>query len=174
MTRSPFDSTLAPTFIAARISDVSLEIDKGSSTESRMAKAAVAAAGSPNRVRQVGAVLLTRDGVEIAACNDFPKGVRNLPDRCVGEGRFVWMEHAERGAILEAARRGLATEGGVIATTFFPCIDCARAIVGAGIACVETPPPQFDDPVWGASFERSQAILEEGGIAMTLIDDAEA
>jgi dCMP deaminase len=80
------------------------------------------------------------------------------------------MEHAERNAILEAARRGLATEGGLIATTFFPCIDCARAIVGAGLSCVETPPPQFDDPVWGDSFHRSQAILEEGGVEMKLIE----
>jgi dCMP deaminase len=145
-------------------------VSNPSPTRLRVSKAAAAAQASPNRVRQVGAVLLTQGGVEIAACNDFPKGVRNLPDRCVGEGRFIWMEHAERGAILEAARRGLATEGGVIATTFFPCIDCARAIVGAGIACVETPPPQFDDPVWGASFERSQAILAEGGVEMKLID----
>ncbi|MGD0722215.1 MAG: hypothetical protein ABR970_14350, partial [Roseiarcus sp.] len=43
-----------------------------------IARALRAAADSPNRVRRVGAVLLTRGGAEIAACNTFPPGVREL------------------------------------------------------------------------------------------------
>ena len=119
-----------------------------------------AASFSPNRVRRVGAVLVARDGTEIAACNTFPAGVRDLEERHAGDGRFVWMEHAERRAIFEAARRGVATAGAHVTTTFFPCIDCARAIVDAGVACLDAPAPAFDDPVWGASFERSQVILQ--------------
>jgi dCMP deaminase len=137
-----------------------------------MAAALRAAATSPNRVRQVGAVLATRDGAEIAACNTFPAGVRDIDDRHAGDGRFVWMEHAERRAIFQAARQGAATEGAHITSTFFPCIDCARAIVEAGIVCLDTPPPAFDDPVWGSSFERSQTILREGGVAIRVIEAA--
>jgi dCMP deaminase len=129
-----------------------------------------AAATSPNRVRQVGAVLVTRDGTRIAACNTFPAGVRDLEERHAGDGRFIWMEHAERHAIFEAARRGLATAGAHLTTTFFPCIDCARAIVDTGIACLDTPAPAFDDPVWGKSFERSQIILQEGGVDIRIVD----
>jgi dCMP deaminase len=129
-----------------------------------------AAAGSPNRVRQVGAVLLTRDGTESAACNTFPAGVRDLKERHEGDGRFVWMEHAERHAIFEAARRGLATAGAHLTTTFFPCIDCARAIVDSGIACLDAPAPAFTDPVWGPSFERSQIILQEGGVEIRTVE----
>ncbi len=134
-----------------------------------MARALRAAARSPNRIRQVGAVLATRDGGEIVACNRFPAGVRDLPERHEGDGRFVWMEHAERNAIFEAARAGLATAGGRLTTTFFPCIDCARAIVASGIVCVDTPAPAFDDPVWGAAFERSQIILREGGVEIRIV-----
>lgn len=129
-----------------------------------------AASDSPNRVRQVGAVLVANDGAEISACNTFPTGVRDIDERHAGDGRFVWMEHAERRAIFEAARRGVATAGAHITSTFFPCIDCARAIVGAGIICLDTPAPAFDDPVWGASFERSQVILQEGGVDIRIID----
>ena len=129
-----------------------------------------ASALSPNRVRQVGAVLVLRDGTEIAACNTFPAGVRDLEERHAGDGRFVWMEHAERHAIFEAARRGLATAGGHITSTFFPCIDCARAIVEAGFTCLDTPSPAFDDPVWGAAFERSQVILREGGVEIRIVE----
>jgi dCMP deaminase len=127
---------------------------------------------SPNRVRRVGAVLVARDGTEIAACNTFPPGVRDLEERHAGDGRFVWMEHAERHAIFEAARRGVATAGASITTTFFPCIDCARAIVDSGVTCLDTPAPAFDDPVWGASFERSQVILKEGGVEIRIVEPA--
>src|ERR1700677_161872 len=136
----------------------------------KMPAAVRAAAQSPNRVRRVGAVLVARDGTEIAACNTFPDGVRDTEERHAGDGRFVWMEHAERHAIFAAARRGVATAGAHITSTFFPCIDCARAIVGAGIVCLDTPAPAFDDPVWGASFERSQVILQEGGVEIRIID----
>jgi len=128
-----------------------------------------ASAASPNRVRKVGAVLATKDGTEIAACNTFPAGVRDLEERHAGDGRFVWMEHAERHAIFEAARRGIATAGAHITSTFFPCIDCARAIVEAGIVCLDVPPPAFDDPVWGSSFERSEIILREGGVSIRAV-----
>lgn len=133
-----------------------------------------AARESPNQVRQVGAVLSTVDGSTITACNTFPDGVRDLPERHEGDGRFVWMEHAERHAIFAAARGGIATAGARLTTTFFPCIDCARAIVDAGIVCVETPPPAFEDPVWGQAFVRSSVILEEGGVAIRHVDIAVA
>jgi dCMP deaminase len=136
-----------------------------------MAKARAAARASPNRARQVGAVLLSCDGAEIGACNTFPGGVRDLDERREGEARFVWMEHAERRAIFAAARRGIATRGGHLTTTFFPCIDCARAIVDCGIACVDTPAPAFSDPVWGGDFARSQAILEEGGVEVRIVEE---
>ncbi len=136
----------------------------------KMAIALRAASRSPNRVRQVGAVLVTRDGTEIVACNTFPAGVRDIEERHAGDGRFVWMEHAERHAIFEAARRGTATAGAHMTTTFFPCIDCARAIVDAGIVCLDAPAPAFDDAVWGASFERSQIILNEGEVVVRVVD----
>lgn len=136
------------------------------SPEANMRAALEAARESPNRVRQVGARLELADGTTITACNTFPAGVRDLPERHEGDGRFVWMEHAERHAIFAAARRGIATAGARLTTTFFPCIDCARAIVDAGITCVETPPPAFDDAVWGEAFVRSSVILEEGGVAI--------
>jgi dCMP deaminase len=135
----------------------------------KMAAALRAAAESPNRVRRVGAVLVARDGTEIAACNTFPDGVRDTEERHAGDGRFVWMEHAERHAIFAAARRGVATAGAHLTSTFFPCIDCARAIVDCGIACLDTPAPDFDDEVWGSAFERSRVILAEGGVRVRVV-----
>lgn len=131
--------------------------------------AARAASGSPNRIRQVGAAILTCDGGEpIAACNTFPHGVTDLDWRHEGDGRFVWMEHAERNAIFAAAKQGRVLDGATIASTFFPCIDCARAIVQTGMVRLISPEPALDDPVWGESFLRSRIILEEGGVELVL------
>jgi hypothetical protein len=51
-------------------------------------------------------------------------------------------------------------------------LHLVRAIVGARIVCLDTPAPAFDDPVWGASSERSEIILKEGGIAIRIVDVA--
>ncbi|UZE49283.1 deoxycytidylate deaminase [Rhodopseudomonas sp. P2A-2r] len=133
--------------------------------------ATAAARQSPNRIRQVGAIILTcDDGEPIAACNTFPKDVADLAWRHEGDGRFVWMEHAERNAIFAAARQGRPLQGATIASTFFPCIDCARAIVQTGIARLVSPEPALEDAVWGESFLRSRVILEEGGVELVLLD----
>ena len=131
--------------------------------------AARAASGSPNKIRQVGAAILTCDGGEpVTGCNTFPKGVADLAWRHEGDGRFVWMEHAERNAIFAAAKQGRVLNGATIASTFFPCIDCARAIVQTGMIRLISPEPALDDAVWGESFLRSRVILEEGGVELVL------
>ena len=136
-------------------------------TDTLLDAAIHAARGSPNRVRRVGAVLVSADGqTRLSACNTFPQGVQDTESRHQGNGRLVWMEHAERNAIFAAARAGMATEGATLAATFFPCLDCARAIVQSGIRHLHTLPPALDDPVWGASFIPSRTILEEGGVAL--------
>lgn len=138
-------------------------------TDELLDAAITAARRSPNRVRKVGAVLVPLRGGEacaIHACNTYPLGVQDTEERHLGNGRLVWMEHAERNAIFAAARAGVATEGAVLASTYFPCTDCARAIVQAGIRHLHTLPPDYADPVWGASFGPSRTILQEGGVEL--------
>jgi len=132
---------------------------------------------SPNRVRRVGAVLCPDDGgPPLHACNTFPMGVQDTEQRHLGDGRLVWMEHAERNAIYAAARAGRATEGASLASSYFPCLECARAIIQAGIRHLVTLPPDLDDPVWGASFGPSLTMLQEAGVQLhfSLRDAAQA
>jgi cytidine deaminase len=46
---------------------------------------------------------------------------------------FARPMHAEMAALLDAARRGVSLKGHVLYTTTFPCHDCARHVVAAGI-----------------------------------------
>ena len=131
--------------------------------------AITAARGSPNQVRKVGAVLLPDDGgAAIATCNTFPAGVADTGQRHLGDGRLIWMEHAERNAIYAAARSGRSTQGATLASSYFPCTDCARAIVQAGIRRLITLAPDPADPVWGASFGPSETMLREAGVVIEL------
>jgi dCMP deaminase len=137
--------------------------------EDLFAAAIAAAPRSPNQVRKVGAVLLPADGTApIARCNTFPGGVTDTAQRHLGDGRLIWMEHAERNAIYAAAREGRSTDGATLASTYFPCTDCARAIVQAGIRRLVTLAPVPDDPVWGASFGPSETMLREAGVQITI------
>ncbi len=56
-------------------------------------------------------------------------GIRDLTEF----GRVV---HAEMEALLSCARRGITTVGGVVYCTTFPCHNCAKHIVAAGISRV--------------------------------------
>jgi cytidine deaminase len=44
--------------------------------------------------------------------------------------------HAEMSAILDAARRGASVQGATLYTTTFPCHNCAKHLVGAGLVRV--------------------------------------
>jgi deoxycytidylate deaminase len=62
-----------------------------------------------------------------------------LPQELLKEGgvgeltEFGRATHAEMSALLDAARRGVAVRGGTVMTTTFPCHNCARHIVEAGM-----------------------------------------
>ena len=49
------------------------------------------------------------------------------------EGHCVRTIHAEINAIAQAARRGVITDGGIMFVSYVPCLNCAKAIIQAGI-----------------------------------------
>ncbi len=62
---------------------------------------------------------------------------RDMKDTRLGEiGEFGRTVHAEMAALLDAARRGVPVKGGTLYTTTFPCHNCTRHIIGAGLSRV--------------------------------------
>ncbi len=71
---------------------------------------------------------------DVERATDARRSQRNdVPERLVRPTKYLWIEHAERNAICNAARAGTATEACTIFVEIMPCMDCARAIVQAGI-----------------------------------------
>lgn len=65
---------------------------------------------------------------------------------------FTRCLHAEQAAIVAAARTGVAIEGATLYTTTFPCHECTKFIVGAGIVevqYVEPYPKSLADRLYG-------------------------
>ena len=98
----------------------------------------VVATRSKDPNTQIGCVIIgPNHEIRSTGYNSFPRGIRDgFPSAwCAHE--YLWIEHAERNAIGNAARAGTATEGCTIYVEIMPCMDCARAVVQAGIVQVE-------------------------------------
>jgi dCMP deaminase len=106
--------------------------------------------------------------------NGAPRGSAADEDErfAVREEKLHWAEHAERNAIYAAARQGYPTKGCTIIVTHFPCMECARAIVQAGIVKVITPNVNGEYVVrWGESFKRTALLFNEVGITVEYHSD---
>jgi dCMP deaminase len=83
---------------------------------------------------QVGAVIAYQDRPISAGYNGAPSGMEHCnDDNCASQPQCDRTIHAEMNAILFAARYGLSTEGTTLYTTHQPCLNCAKAIINAGI-----------------------------------------
>lgn len=99
-----------------------------------MSTALLWAARSTCQRLQVGAVLAKRGRTISTGYNGAPSGLPHCnDDNCKNQSQCKRTVHAEMNAILFAARYGISTEGAELYTTHSPCIDCAKAIINAGI-----------------------------------------
>ena len=112
---------------------------------------------------KVGALLVGPDRRQlIPGYNGFPRGVNDAPemyaDRELKHARVV---HAEVNAILQA-RRDL-TGYTIYVWPFFPCADCAGAIINAGITTVKCPKAILGEP-WKSHYTHAQTMFRESGV----------
>ncbi len=130
------------------------------------------ASWSEDRDFQVGCVIASAEGREIRSTgyNGFPRGVRSDDTarfyRESGE-KFFWFEHAERNAIYNATRAGIRLSGCTLYVNRFPCADCGRAIIQAGIPHIVAPPIPQADGALDYSFQVSRQMLCEAGVRIT-------
>jgi dCMP deaminase len=121
---------------------------------------------SKDRSRRVGCVIVgPHNEVRAMGFNGFPRGVDDEIE--VRHGRptkYLWTEHAERNAIYNAARAGTSLEGCRMYIPWFPCMDCARAIVQVGIKELVAIKPDLVDEQWGEAFQTALELFAETGV----------
>jgi dCMP deaminase len=124
--------------------------------------------------RQVGCVIVgPNNELRATGFNGFPRGVDDADEsRRVRPAKYKWTEHAERNAIYNAARVGIPLQGCRMYLPWFPCMDCARAIVQCGIVELICIKPDLRDPQWGDDFAQVPQLLVDGGVAVRWWEDA--
>jgi dCMP deaminase len=125
---------------------------------------------------KVGAVLVYKHRILATGYNGTPTGYKNcnevftddsMEDPVTRKNHTEWAKlheiHAETNAILDAGKRGvLVPDKMTLYITRYPCADCAKHIVTAGIAHVMTPSYVVRDP------EIEQFFLDTGIMRHTI------
>lgn len=89
---------------------------------------------------KIGAVIVNADKQIVATgFNGFPRGIEEWQlDRWERPIKYKYVSHAEANAIFNAARAGVSVAGSTLYLVGFgpptvPCIECAKAVIQAGI-----------------------------------------
>jgi dCMP deaminase len=103
-----------------------------------MLEALITAQRSPDPNTQVGAVIVTKNNRPVASgYNGPPRGIHpthipwNRDKENPLDNKYAYIVHAETNAIHNATA---STKGCMLYTTLFPCNECAKNIIQAGIA----------------------------------------
>jgi len=110
--------------------------------------------------KHVGAVIVRDRRVMATGYNGSPPGLphcddvgHDLVETTDGKQNCVRTVHAEMNALLQAAATGAAVKGSTVYTNTYPCWNCAKAILGAGITAVVTDADYNNDPRVEAAFK---------------------
>lgn len=123
---------------------------------------------SRDESRKSGFYVLAPDGTVLArGCNQFVDGVDETTARKQRPAKYAYTEHAERNAIYGASRKGISLEGSTAYLNWYPCAECARALVLTGIKRLVCYEPDWTEERYGFQFAR--VILEEGGVEVDYI-----
>jgi dCMP deaminase len=131
----------------------------------------VVAARSKDPNTQIGCVIIgpARE-IRTTGYNSFPRGIRDdVPERQQRPTKYLWIEHAERNAICNAARCGTPLEGCTIYVEIMPCMDCGRAIVQAGIVAVVVSADrmaQYSSDYYNQHFGMVEVLFAEAGVSV--------
>ena len=138
-----------------------------------MGIAMLAARRSKDPNTQVGACIVSQDNIIISTgYNGMPKGCSDdeFPwDRTGEETKYPYVVHAELNAILNANGRDL--RGSRIYVALFPCNECAKAIIQAGIREVVYLSDKYHDT---PSVIASRKMLDSAGVKVRQIKPTKA
>ena len=128
-----------------------------------VAKLASLRSKDPNS--QVGACIVGQDNKILSmGYNGLPRGCSDDDFPWAREGdtletKYAYVTHSELNAILNY--RGDSLEGSKIYVTLFPCNECAKAIIQAGIKTVVYADNKYDGT---PSVEASKRLMNAAGV----------
>ena len=130
-----------------------------------MGVAMLAARRSKDPNTQVGACIVSPDNIILSTgYNGLPKGCSDDEYPWAREGtetKYPYVVHAELNAILNS--NGKLLKGAKIYVALFPCNECAKAIIQAGLSEVIYLSDKYED---SAPVQASKRMLSSAGVVM--------
>ena len=110
---------------------------------------------SKDTSKKVGAVVADCDNTILSlGYNSNPrKSNDEKKERFEKPLKYTYVVHAEVNAIYNSSRSGVSLKDATMYVTYFPCHECAKAIINSGVKTVVTYEPDFDHEKWGKSFK---------------------
>lgn len=125
---------------------------------------------------KVGAIFIAPESYQVLSIgyNGMPRGIDEKdPSRWERPGKYEMVEHAERNCIYNAVRHGSPLNNSIAIVTLFPCCDCSRGIIQAGIKTLVTTKTEDAAKRWGEAWIRSEEMLREAGVDIILLTTEE-
>lgn len=128
---------------------------------------------SKDNSTKVGAIVVdTEHTILSVGYNGNPRGLRDeVEERNERPLKYMYVVHAEINAIINATRNGVSLKNSILYCTYFPCNECAKAIINSGIKTLVTYEPNFGHERWGKSFRISYEMLKECGVNIIYFSD---
>lgn len=121
--------------------------------------ALLASARSPCERLHVGCVVVRERRVLSMGYNGFFKGAPHTS--IIAHGHEQATVHAEQNAISHAARTGIALDGASAYITHYPCVNCFKSLVAAGVTEVKYVDDYRNDPVVAELSKVSNVTVEQ-------------
>jgi len=126
---------------------------------------------------KIGAVLVKDKSVISEGYNGFPRKVNDdINDRNQRPTKYEYVVHSEMNCICNCSKKGISSNDTTLYCFAFPCNNCAKALINAGIIELVYH-KQWDDvginknsDKWKEATKHSEIMLNEAGINVRVFD----
>src|SRR5699024_10824113 len=122
---------------------------------------------------EVGAILVRNNRIIASGYN----GSVDDSSHCIDEGclvvnnNCVLTVHAEMNALLQSARFGVATENTQLYVTHYPCLQCAKHIVQAGIEKIYYEADYRNDTIAEQLFREANIAVQKVPLTKVVVEE---
>ena len=128
-----------------------------------MATAILIASRSSCSRLKVGCILVSAsehaNRIIAAGYNGFLAGAPHTSR--VRDGHEQATVHAEQNAISDAAKRGISVQGSSAYITHYPCVNCTKILISAGVRTIKYHLDYKNDPIVGELLVESGVLIQQ-------------
>jgi dCMP deaminase len=127
---------------------------------------------SKDKSTQVCALFIDPESLHVLSTgfNGMPRNIdESIEKRWERPEKYKYIVHAEANGIYNACRSGVSLKDSVCIVNFFPCSNCAKALIQVGVKEVISVYPDFKHPNYGTDFNYSLEMFKEAEIPITYL-----